>query len=160
MNGINIVIDAIKYHFKDEEELEAVLKLHADSWEYDLKSDRVFSGDDKDIKRSKDEKMARLRWPFWGMEVKDTGNMCTFQRPDPQKEEVIKTTFEILDKNIHSGCRADAFAHAIQLFRILTEKLDFDEPFQISIDYDPKRNVKIDYHFATEKRFYEAGFGL
>lgn len=69
-----------------------------------------------------------------------------------QGNNVEEKIFETKSRHICSKCRTDGFAHAVQLFRILTEKIDFDEPFQISIDYDPERpNVKIDYHFATEK---------
>lgn len=36
-------------------------------------------------------------------------------------------------------CFTKDFAHMIQLFRIITEHLDFSQPFKMEIEYDPEQ---------------------
>lgn len=44
----------------------------------------------------------------------------------------------------------DEFAKMIQLFRILTDGLNFSKPFRIVIDYDPKQPRAVVHHYFKE----------
>lgn len=50
-------------------------------------------------------------------------------------------------KNWETKCFTKSFAEALQLLRILTDPLDFSEPFKIEIAYDPKElRTAVTYH--------------
>ena len=55
------------------------------------------------------------------------------------------------EEAIVSKCFTKDFARMIQLFRILTEKLDFSQPFRAVIEYDPEQlRVKTSLYEPTE----------
>ena len=48
-------------------------------------------------------------------------------------------------------CFSEDFAKGIYIFRILTENIDFSQPFRMVIDYDPEQpRVKTELHMPTE----------
>ena len=43
----------------------------------------------------------------------------------------------------------DAFAQMIQLFRIITEDMNFSKPFRLVIDYDPEQPRTVIHHYES-----------
>ena len=48
-------------------------------------------------------------------------------------------------------CWSEDFAKAIQLFQIITKYWDFDRPFRVVIDYDPKQPRTAIKHFCQKE---------
>lgn len=44
----------------------------------------------------------------------------------------------------------DKFAYAIQLFRIMSDDLDFSKPFRIVVDYDPDQPRTVIHHYVRK----------
>jgi len=95
------------------------------------------------------------RWEKMGRESRDTvGSSMNVPHPAMTDEEYQKFAVFKKDGNRHleSGGSTDQspwtdeFAKMIQLFRILTEDIDFSRAFRIVIDYDPEQPRTIVKH--------------
>ncbi|MCD7862398.1 MAG: hypothetical protein LUG61_02520 [Lachnospiraceae bacterium] len=54
---------------------------------------------------------------------------------------------------LESYCFTESFAHMIQLFRIMTEKLDFSHPFKVEIEYDPEKARTVERIYMPKEVF-------
>ena len=60
---------------------------------------------------------------------------------------------ELCEEPIVHACFTEDFAKMIQLFRQITDYMDFSQPFRVVIDYDPEG-------LRTVTRFYEPAEAL
>ena len=91
--------------------------------------------------------ISKKRWEAMEKRMADLEKKSKGQPEKPSARQIIKATGE---EKISLKCFSKSFSEMIQLFRILTEPIDFSNPFVIEVEYDPNQ-PRAEVHYTMPR---------